>query len=136
MLLHSHTEFDANRLIICRVIALERFLLCVETCQLLWLSYYKITSKLDTNVPLGINHLHRSLTVKTLLAPKKFQNGRQKIQNGRHNFNFSQFALRRLTNLIYSKNIKVQSTLLKYFEKKIIKIGLFLKELRPLKIRV
>ena len=87
VLLHSHTEFDANRLIICRVIALERFLLCVETCQLLWLSYYKITSKLDTNVPLGINHLHESLTIKKTPGQKNSK-WPPKIQNGRHDFSF------------------------------------------------
>ena len=53
-------------------------------------------------------------------------------QDGRHNYSFSQLAPQQLTNVIYSKNKKTLSTLPEHFEKKIIKIVLFLRELRPL----
>ena len=55
----------------------------------------------------------------------------KEIQDGRHNYSFSQLAPQQLTNVIYSKNKKTLSALLKHFEKKI-KIGLFLRELWPL----
>ena len=56
----------------------------------------------------------------------------KEIQDGRHNYSFSQLAPQQLTKVIYSKNKKTLSALLKHFEKKIIKIGLFLRELWPL----
>jgi len=47
----------------------------------------------------------------------------KEIQDGRHNYSFSQLAPQQLTNVIYSKNKKTLSTLPEHFEKKIIKIG-------------
>ena len=72
------------------------------------LSYYKNTSKLNTNVPLGIN----------------LRNCRQKIQNGCHYY--SQLASQQLTNVIYSKNINILTTLFKHFEKNLQNADYFL----------
>ena len=42
----------------------------------------------------------------------------KEIQDGRHNYSFSQLAPQQLTKVIYSKNKKILSALLKHFEKK------------------
>ena len=42
----------------------------------------------------------------------------KEIQDGRHNYSFSQLAPQQLTNVIYSKNKKTLSALLKHLEKK------------------
>jgi len=47
----------------------------------------------------------------------------KEIQDGRHNYSFSQLSPQQLTNMIYSKNKKTLSPLPEHFEKKIIKIG-------------
>jgi len=41
----------------------------------------------------------------------------KEIQDGRHNYSFSQLAPQQLTKVIYSKNKKTLSALLKHFEK-------------------
>ena len=63
------------------------------------------TSKLDTNVPLGTNLRHGSLIKKTpSRAPKQIQNGRQKFQNSRKKYSFSQLGPLQLTNVIFKEH--------------------------------